>query len=107
VNTQAIPQLLRMNGMDASRAPTLTHGDVESLELGDLGTFVQALNSAAPLFQGDGGQQLYAHLLKQAGLPVPSESAPQQAGLPRQASEMDDLIDSVLDDAFALAKEVA
>jgi len=107
MNTQAIPQLLRMNGMDASRAPTLTHGDVESLELGDLGTFVQALNSAAPLFQGDGGQQLYAHLLKQAGLPVPSESAPQQAGLPRQASEMDDLIDSVLDDAFALAKEVA
>jgi hypothetical protein len=107
VNTQAIPQLLRMGGMDASRAPTLTHGDVESLELGELGTFVQALNSAAPLFQGDGGQQLYAHLLKQAGLPVPSESAPQQAGEPRQASEMDDLIDSVLDDAFALAKEVA
>jgi hypothetical protein len=107
MNTQAIPQLLRMNGMDASRAPTLTHGDVESLELGDLGTFVQALNSAAPLFQGDGGQQLYAHLLKQAGLPVPVDSAPQQAGEPRQASEMDDVIDSVLDDAFALAKEVA
>ena len=35
VNTQAIPQLLRLNRMDASRAPALTHGDVESLELGN------------------------------------------------------------------------
>lgn len=106
VNTQTIPQLLRLNGMDASRAPALTHGDVESLELGELGTFIQALNSAAPLFQGDGGQQLYAHLLKQAGLPIPAETAPQQASEPRRASEIDDVIDSVLDEAFALAKEV-
>lgn len=79
VNTQAIPQLLRMNGMDASRAPKLTHGDVESLELGELGAFVQALGTAAPLFTGDAGQQLYAHLLKQAGLPVPSEEGTEEA----------------------------
>jgi hypothetical protein len=79
---------------------------VESLELGELGTFIQALNSAAPLFQGDGGQQLYAHLLKQAGLPIPAETALQQASEPRRASEIDDVIDSVLDEAFALAKEV-
>jgi hypothetical protein len=76
INTQAIPQLLRLNGLDPARAPTLTHGDIESIDLSALGAYLDALSKAgAPLFANDSENILYKHLLEQAGLPVPSAQA--------------------------------
>jgi hypothetical protein len=76
INTQAIPQLLRLNGLDPSRAPTLTHGDIESIDLSALGAYLDALSKAgAPLFANDSENILYKHLLEQAGLPVPAAQA--------------------------------
>lgn len=44
-NRQAIPMLWRVNGFDMERMPKLSHGDIESLDLNVLGTYVQALAS--------------------------------------------------------------
>jgi hypothetical protein len=70
-----IPELLRFNGMDDSRAPTLEHGDVEKIELGELGEFVKALTAAkaAQFFAGSAGPRMLTYLLEQAGIPAPTE----------------------------------
>ena len=66
-NRRAIPQLMRVNGMDPTKAPLLVPGDMESLSLEELAAYVQALSGAGmPLFPND---ELEAHLKAQAGLP--------------------------------------
>jgi hypothetical protein len=119
-----IPELLRFNGLDPKQAPKLTHGDVEKLDMGQLGEFIKSLTaaSAGQLFSGTAGERLWRYLLDQAGLPTPTDSEAQQAAdqeeppppnpadqhTPAQAAESDPLdllIDSVLDEAFALAGE--
>lgn len=68
INDKAIPDLLRVNGMDPSRSPKLVHGDLETLDLGVLGTFLQALSaSGVPLFPNP---DLEKWLMEQAGMPV-------------------------------------
>lgn len=91
-NTRAIPQLLRLNGMDSTRAPKLVHSDLESVDLNKLGRFIQALAyaNATKVQQqqqvtgpdgettsvGEGGKTLFEQipdllprLLNEAGLP--------------------------------------
>jgi len=75
INTQAIPQLLRLNGYKVKAPPKLTHGDIETMDLGALGTYLEALSHSAALFSGESGQLLYRHLLEQAGLPAPAAQA--------------------------------
>ena len=76
-----IPELLRYNGMDAERAPKLTHGDVEKVELDALAPYLTALIGAFEkgVFNGPGGDRLWRHLLDQAGLPQPTEQEAQAA----------------------------
>jgi hypothetical protein len=76
-----IPELLRYNGLDPARAPRLTHGDVEKVELDALGPYLAALVDAFEkgLFNGPGGDRLWRHLLDQAGLPQPTEAEAQSA----------------------------
>jgi hypothetical protein len=123
-----IPNLLRLNGMPITNPPKLTHSDIETLELGELGTYLDALTKAGfPLASGAGGDVLYRHLLDQAGLPQPAvdavmdeeQAAPEEEAPPSPppdteqdepaiAAETDPLnalIDDVLDEAFALAVE--
>jgi hypothetical protein len=139
-----IPELLRFNGMDVKREPKLTHGDVEKIDLGQLGEFLTALTGAQAggLFNGPAGPRIQRYLLEQAGMPTPTEAEAQQAAdeeqqrneqeaqdkaaqlamlntppptppnappaEPAKAAEgdpLDSLIDSVLDEAFALAGE--
>jgi hypothetical protein len=68
VNTQAIPQLLRMNGKLTANAPKLTHEDIETLDLNEAGGFLAALSNAGELFKGEGGSLLYQFFLKQLGV---------------------------------------
>jgi hypothetical protein len=76
-----IPELLRFNGMDATRAPKLTHGDVEKIDLGQLGEFLTALTGAQAggLFNGPAGPRIQRYLLEQAGMPTPTDAEAQQA----------------------------
>jgi hypothetical protein len=76
-----IPELLRFNGMDTKRVPTLTHGDVEKIDLGQLGEFLKALTGAQAggMFSGPAGPRIQRYLLEQAGMPTPTEAEAQQA----------------------------
>lgn len=66
-NRTAIPRLFRLNGWPTDRMPTLSHGDIESKDLVELGQFINALStSGAVLFPNP---QLENFLLRQAGLP--------------------------------------
>ena len=89
-NQHAIPRLLRLNGMDTSLTPELAHGDIEDTDLGQLGTYLQALGAAGfPLFPNPDLEQ---HLMDVAGLPAPvaaSEDAPQPPQKAPQAPPQD------------------
>lgn len=82
VNTKAIPSLLRLNGMAMEDAPTLTHGDVETIDLEALGIYLQALNAAgADVFGNDTTGAVRAYLYQQGGLPLPpAPETPPDAG---------------------------
>lgn len=76
-----IPELLRFNGMDVTREPKLSHGDVEKIDLGQLGEFLKALTGAQAggLFGGPAGTRIQRYLLEQAGMPTPTDAEAQQA----------------------------
>jgi len=69
-NRKAIPMLLRLNGMSDENPPQLTHGDVESPDLGVLGTFIQQLAGAGFEFGAD--SDLENFLRRAAGVPEKS-----------------------------------
>ena len=48
-NRKAIPDLMAINGMASELSPKLVHGDVESIDLAALGTYIAALSSAGML----------------------------------------------------------
>lgn len=53
-NRIAIPRLLRLNGVMRERPPKLVHGDVEQIDLRDLGDYISKLTgSGMPLFPDD------------------------------------------------------
>lgn len=69
INTQAIPRLLRLNGMDTELAPQLRPGDIESADLERLGVYLTRLHQTGVL---EITPQLTHFLHDVAGLPVPS-----------------------------------
>lgn len=81
VNDRAIPQLLRLNGMPSDRAPKLEHGEVEGLDVGVLGTFLQALALAGLPLDNSPDGALITRLMELAGLPKPE---PPKPGTPEQ-----------------------
>lgn len=68
-NRHAIPKLFKLNGYPSDMdLPKITHGDIESVDLNELSTFIGSLSGAgAPLFPDT---DLENHLRKQAGLPM-------------------------------------
>ena len=68
-NRYAIPRLLKLNNMPTNRdMPKIVHGDIESVDLTELGGFISSLTGAgAQLFPDT---DLENHLRKQAGLPM-------------------------------------
>lgn len=88
-NGNAIPTLMRLNGVDRALWPTMGHGDIESQNLADLGAYIERLAKAGfPLFPNE---RLEKHLLDVAGLPMPPETGTQkQAAEPVQFSEREE-----------------
>lgn len=70
-NRTAIPRLLLLNGLRLDNPPQLVHGDVESIDLAELGAYVTALSGAGmPLFPDD---ELENVLRTQGGFPEKPE----------------------------------
>lgn len=67
IEEQAFTSLLALNGL-AGQAPKLTHTDIETADLGELGQYLERLNKAGMVVFPN--PELESHLLKQAGLPV-------------------------------------
>lgn len=70
LKTQLMPGWMVMNGLPASAAPNMDYGVIQSIDIEELGTYIQKLAMAgAPLFPDDG---LEAHLRREANIPPPS-----------------------------------
>lgn len=66
-NSYALPRLMRLNGFDVTKMPTLNYTTPENIDIGALGTFIQQLAGAgAPLFPDEA---LESYLRETAGLP--------------------------------------
>jgi hypothetical protein len=74
-NSHAIPRLMALNGFDTARCPTLTYGQVNAIDLLELGGFIANLASAQ-LITPDNNLEDYLREL--AGLP-PFQAEPQGA----------------------------
>ncbi|MCP4604444.1 MAG: hypothetical protein GY847_28635, partial [Proteobacteria bacterium] len=70
-NSQIIEPLLKLNEVPQEYFPKLVHGDIETPNLAELGTYIQALASANLLPTHDGALQ--RKVLEVAGLPLPEE----------------------------------
>jgi hypothetical protein len=71
INRYSIPRLAKFNGMQTEKLPKLQHGDVESVDLQELGEFISKLGGAG--FDLAGIDGLLPALLERAKLPVPEE----------------------------------
>jgi hypothetical protein len=67
INQYEIPRLLRLNGRRWKVLPALVHGDIEKMDLGELGDYVTKLAGVGVDFTS---AEMQAHLLEQAGLPT-------------------------------------
>ena len=66
-NQHGVPRLMRLNGFDISKAPSINFQSPDNIDLGSLGTFIQQLAGAgAPLFPDE---DLEGYLREVAGLP--------------------------------------
>ena len=67
VNRQAVVMLLDFNGIDQSLAPSMTHGDVENVNLQELGDFIAKVSSTG--FNPLAGQDAQEKIMDIARLP--------------------------------------
>lgn len=81
---QAIDRLCALNGVDEDDIPQLTFGDIDNPNLGTLGTYITALNTAGVLVPDD---DLRKHLYEVAGLPYVA---------PIKLKDSDELVDMAL-----------
>jgi len=85
-NRHMIPRLLRLNGMPEENPPKWRHGDIETMDLEELGKYIERLaKSGFPLFPTASGE-LERRLLEQASLPQP----PEGEDFPEIRTEVDD-----------------
>ena len=66
-NRKAIPWLWRVNGLDMERLPKLSHGDIETVDLDVLGTYISALTTAGIDLTGE---KVERYLKSQANIPL-------------------------------------
>jgi len=78
MNQYAIPRLLKLNGMDTSRAPYLNYGEVSHVDLAEISDFVTKLAQAGVLMPDP---KLEDYLRELAGLP-PAEHDGENFGMP-------------------------
>jgi len=65
-NSHAIPRLIALNGLDTARCPSLTYGQVNAIDLNELGGYLANLTSAQLLTPDN---NLEEYLREIAGLP--------------------------------------
>lgn len=65
INRHGFTRLMLANGWPAEKAPVLTHGDIESVDLTELAAYVTALTGANIIFD----DKAVEHLLDQAQIP--------------------------------------
>jgi hypothetical protein len=75
MNQYAIPRLMKLNGMDATRAPILTYGEVSHVDLTEVADYISKLATAGVLMPDP---KLEDYLRDLAGLP-PAEHDGQEA----------------------------
>jgi hypothetical protein len=85
VTEHGYPELMQMNNWPEELTPSLEHGKVNSVDLKELGAYIQALAaSGAPIWPND---DLMTYVFEAAGLPVP-ESGFDTADDMNQARQM-------------------
>jgi len=72
INTHAIPRLLRLNGMDTARCPSLAYSEVSHVDLTEIADFVSKMTQAGVLVPDPA---LEDHLRDLAGLPPATHNA--------------------------------
>lgn len=72
INRHAIPKLVALNGWSAELSPTIQFGDIETVDLSELGKYITDIAGAGLLFPD---KELERHLRAQANLPPPEEGA--------------------------------
>lgn len=86
INRHLVPRIAKLNGWPMDRLPKLTHGDVESIDLAELGDYITKLSGAGMvLFPTESGD-LERHLLQAANLPG-DPGLPQPADIPKPGDD--------------------
>ncbi|HEU01328.1 MAG TPA: hypothetical protein ENH89_13470, partial [Aurantimonas coralicida] len=70
INRHAIPKLVTLNGWAEELSPTLAFGDIETVDLAELGKYITDISGAGLLFPD---KELERHLRAQGNLPPPEE----------------------------------
>ena len=83
MNQYAIPRLMKLNGMDATRPPFLTYGEVSHVDLTEVADYISKLATAGVLMPDP---KLEDYLRDLAGLP-PAEHDGQAYGAPAMPGE--------------------
>jgi hypothetical protein len=78
ITAYAIPRLLRLNGLDTGRAPSLAYSEVAHVDLAEVSGFVQSLVTAGALVPDP---RLEDHLRELAGLPPSTHTMDDMGGL--------------------------
>ena len=73
INRNAIPKLCAYNGIDEADYPKLSHGDMETPDLAQLGSFIAQATAAGVLVPDESLEQ---HVREMAGLPTKDSDAP-------------------------------
>lgn len=71
INEHGVPNLMRLNGLPMELAPKLNHGDVQAVDLQEIGQYLQSLGMAGIPLAGD--KDLTEYLFKIAHFPVPQD----------------------------------
>jgi hypothetical protein len=95
INRHAIPRLFKYNGWPTNKTPTIVHGDIDTVDLNELGTFIERLSGAG--FTLHLADEVQRHILTKAKLPVSEKSVVAEpvkddddTGEPKTATEPDD-----------------
>lgn len=84
INSYAIPRLMKLNGMDTTRCPQLNYGEINHVDLTEIGNFVSQLSQAGVLVPD---ANLEHYLRDLAGLPEADHSGANFGAPPMPAKE--------------------
>ena len=85
MNNKAIPQLFRFNTFTIEKLPTLESSDVETVDLEEIGNYIEKLSGAGVrLFPDD---KLETHLKEQANFPSTPEEERQEVAVARETPD--------------------